>query len=216
MTSIATARPGLPFVWVTWLTAILAGEAECVYAPWFKAHFTFQKREREGGDLAGWAAEHSAVVRARAEELRTADWTVSVERQNEFKLKGQSARLAGKPDIVAHRDGQVLVIDAKTGKAKHGDWWQVLIYMAALPLVWERAIPIHGEIQYRDHTIAIPPDALTPARRAQIFGLLRSVGSSEPPLRVPSSSECAFCDLSAADCPERIDTQVLEVATVEF
>lgn len=28
-----------PYVWVTWLTKILAGEQSCEWASWFKAHY---------------------------------------------------------------------------------------------------------------------------------------------------------------------------------
>jgi hypothetical protein len=64
-----TQRNGLPYIWVTWLTKLLAGEDQCQYAPWFKAHFKFDKVDR-GFDLAAWTAEHAAMVRARAIELQ--------------------------------------------------------------------------------------------------------------------------------------------------
>ena len=35
--------------------------------------------------------------------------------------------------------------------------------------------------------------------------LIRRLAADEPAKRVPSAQECRFCDISAADCPERMD-----------
>ena len=39
---MARKRDG-PYVWVSWITKLLAGEVNCEWAPWFKAHHTYQK-----------------------------------------------------------------------------------------------------------------------------------------------------------------------------
>ena len=33
-----TIQRQTPYIWVTWLTKLLAGEAQCDWASWFKAH----------------------------------------------------------------------------------------------------------------------------------------------------------------------------------
>ena len=35
--------------------------------------------------------------------------------------------------------------------------------------------------------------------------LIRRLAADKPPARVPSRQECRFCDITAADCPERVD-----------
>ena len=58
---------------------------------------------------------HGAVERA-APAVGSRGYTVSTEGQNSFNLRGRSAVLAGKPDLVARRGDEVVVVDAKTGK----------------------------------------------------------------------------------------------------
>ena len=35
--------------------------------------------------------------------------------------------------------------------------------------------------------------------------LIRRLAADKPPARVPSRQECRFCDITAADCPVRVD-----------
>ena len=35
--------------------------------------------------------------------------------------------------------------------------------------------------------------------------LIRRLSADKPARRVPSPQECRFCDITAADCPERVD-----------
>jgi hypothetical protein len=214
----STRRFGLPYVWVTWVTKLLAGEDSCAYAPWFKAHFKFTKVER-GFDFAGWKAGHAAMVAARVTELVADGWTVTVEDQNEFKLKGRTALLSGKADIVARRANEMLVVDCKGGNQKDSDWWQVALYLVALPRVWrEDTHPLlaivdpgpgpltwRGEVCYADHRVDIVPAEVNGDRQERIFAQLREVGGETAPHKVPSRRECSFCDISKSDCPERVE-----------
>src|SRR2546426_12613973 len=59
---VAQPREG-PYIWVTWLSKLLAGEAHCEWALWFKAHHKYDKRLDESFDLASWAARHAELVR---------------------------------------------------------------------------------------------------------------------------------------------------------
>ena len=33
------------------------------------------------------------------------------------------------------------------------------------------------------------------------------IGGEEPPTKMPSWGECRYCDISRADCPERMETE---------
>lgn len=202
---MATPRGGKPYCWVTWVSGVLAGDKQCQWAPWFRSHFRFQKKDDGSFDRASWTADHIALVSLRAEELRRDGWTVSLENENSFRLHGQTVTLSGKPDILARRCGEALVVDAKTGKQRHSDWWQVLLYLMALPKCFDdlRGITLRGEVCYRTQRIVVQPEELNADRLAQMFVVLRSVGAEERPDKTPSPYECSACDISAADCPER-------------
>lgn len=200
-----TARPA-PWVYVTWVTGLIAGDKQCAFAPWLQAHFKIEKLAR-GFDLSAWKVEHSAMVEARVRALVADGWTVFVEDQNDFKLRGQAATLSGKCDIVAVRGDDALVEDCKSGQQRDSDFVQVLIYMIALPL-FHAAVKgkrLVGAVQYKKHRREVQPEELTPALRQRILDTIKRMGDRTPPAAVPSSGECRFCDVSKADCAQRIE-----------
>lgn len=83
-----TIKRDAPYVWVTWVTGLLSGDAHCEWAAWFKAHNTGYAKPHTKFDLMVWKAEHGAKVRARADALRDAGYKVYVENQNKFTFKG--------------------------------------------------------------------------------------------------------------------------------
>lgn len=210
-----TRRAGVPYIWVTWLTKVLAGEAQCLYQPWMKAHFKYDKRPDTSFNLAAWTAEHDALVKARADELRREGWLVTLERQNALKLYGKTAILAGQPDLIAVREGETLVVDGKTGQQRHSDFWQALIYMLVLPRVREDLLHLRGEVCYHDHRIPVTPEELTSARSEAIYDLVRTIAAAKPLPTTPSENECGWCDI--ADCPVRFrDSDALRAVAAEF
>lgn len=206
-----------PYVWVTWLTPILAGEAQCQFATWFKAHHQYTKRVDDTFDLAKWSADHTALLERRARELEDDGWQVLLENSNAFRLHGKSATLAGKPDIVARRDGDTLVVDAKTGQPKNRDWWQVLIYLAVLPKCFAvQTDRLRGEVCYPSHRTPVVGAELTQDRADRIWALIRKVGDGQRLACVPSANECHFCDITAADCPQRVEEAIASALVSEF
>jgi len=195
------------YVWVTWITGLMAADKHCEWSAWFRAHFQGFDKVPSDFDLAAWKAAHGEMVRARAEELRGEGYGVFVEDQNKFSLKGQAATLGGVPDLVAVRDGQGLVVDCKSGRQRDSDAFQVLTYMLVLPLTHEacRGVSLAGEVQYRDSRLPIPSEKLNGELKGLISATIERVGGEAPLPKVPSLSECRFCDLTVADCPERID-----------
>lgn len=208
---MATPRNG-SYVWVTWITGALATDDQCRYAAWFKSHFKYDKVERTDGTLTKWKSEHGEMVHARAQSLIADGWTVFLEGQNKFTLPGKVATVAGTPDIVAVQNGNVLVIDCKSGKPRDKDFWQVCIYLLVLPLTHAACKDrrLVGEVQYRDHSLMIQPEEFTRAMREQITAQIRETGGPTPPARVPSYQECLFCDISKADCPDRIEKRATQ------
>lgn len=209
---MATPRHA-PYVWTTWITRLMAGEAHCEWAAWFRAHHTYDRLPRDF-DLTKWTAEHTAMTREHAAALRADGYIVFVEEQNAFKLRGQQGvTLAGKPDIVALRDNAVCVMECKTGLPRGADQLQVLVYMLILPYVrpaWKRRV-WHGRVQYQDHLIEIPASAVDTQFRALLRRTMEQVGGGAALPRVPSYAECRYCDISRHDCPQRIDAPPLDI-----
>jgi hypothetical protein len=211
-----TRRPS-PYAWATWLSPTLSGNAQCLYAPWAQANFTFKKIDRSDFNLATWKADHAAMVDQRAVAMHLEGWTVYLEGQNKFTLAGKATTLAGQPDLVGVRPDEVLIVDCKTGQRRSSDVYQVCLYAFALPLAYPHRVTdrsVRGEVQYRDGSIAVPP--LTPETRAQILALLARLGDPTPPRKVPSAGECRFCPIGPEDCRERIDQPETVVAVEEF
>ena len=55
------------------------------------------------------------------------------------------------------------------------------------------------------NTVRIPAEAVDDQFVQNLGALIRRLAADEPAKRVPSAQECRFCDISAADCPERMD-----------
>ena len=202
------AREG-PYVWVSWLSKLLAGDAHCEWALWFRAHYTYVKQKDETFDLATWKAAHGELVRTRARELRESGYEVFVEDQNKFALNGAAGALGGKPDIIAIHGDEVLVIDCKTGTRRSSDVLQVLVYMRVLPYVRPMCKDKHvlGEVRYLDSSVPVPANALTSDIKSLISTMMARACGVEPAAKVPSYAECSFCDITSGDCAERIEQE---------
>ena len=82
-----------------------------------------------------------------------------------------------------------------------------MIYLYAVPKALERYrnTKLKGQVTYRDHTVRIPGEAIDDKFIKNLGALIRRISSDEPARRVPSFAECRFCDISAADCPARVE-----------
>ena len=199
-----------PYVWVTWLVKILAGESSCEWASWFMAQHEGSSWQRMPSDFdqATWVIQHTDLLNRCRKDFEKEEYSVTVENQNGFILTGNEAMLAGKPDLIARKGCDVVVGDAKTGQQRASHVVQVLIYMYALP----RALPsrykdatITGRVIYPDHVVEVPADAVDEQFIRALSEQMRRVSAGEPPPAVPSFFECRFCPITPADCPVRID-----------
>jgi len=202
-----TTRRDNSYLWVTWITGLLSADKHCEWAAWFRAHYQGFAKVPSDFNLAAWKAAHGEMVRGRADELRAGGWTVYVEDQNKFSLAGKAATLGGVADIVAVQGDEGLVVDCKSGKQRDSDAFQVLTYMLVLPYTHKacKDVTLAGEVQYRDASLPIEADQLTEEMRWLIRGVIERVCGPAALPKVPSLSECRFCDLTVADCPERVE-----------
>jgi len=199
------ARGGKPYIWTTWLSSLLGGR-QCVWSAWFKAHFKYTKFEEQASQLAEWNRDHGRLMREIKADLEENGWRVKVESENDFKLEGALAVLAGKPDVIATMPGHVLVVDGKTGRPRDSDWWQVLIYLYALQFARKDLVGTQvAEVHYLkgDRVMRVLPAELTDARRDDIIRMVKAIAAHAPPAKAPSRDECMRCNIGFADCPER-------------
>lgn len=215
---MATRRTDKPYIHVTWLAKILGGH-QCLWSAWFRAHFRYDKYEEQALDLVEWNREHNELMRRRRLELEREGFSCTVENQNDFKLEGDTAIVAGKPDIVATRPELTLIVDGKTGRERDSDIHQVFLYLWAWPKV-RRLQPgaLEGEVQYKrgDQRISLSSTDLTPARINDITSLVKVIASDTPPVKVPSHHECRFCNIGPKDCPQRVRTKQPSTMVTDF
>lgn len=210
-----------PYVWVTWLPRLLSGNNRCEWASWFKAQHegSSWKHAPSTFDHTRWALNHTALLRVEQKRLEADDATVRVERQNQFRLRGWYATLAGMPDLVSLKDGQAVIHDVKSGEPHASHAIQVMLYMWAFPLARREyaGMPVAGRVVYEDHAVDVPPSAIGTTFIDHVADLIKRLADTEQPSpRTPSQSECAFCEITDADCPDRIEEDVAEGETELF
>lgn len=204
-----------PFVWVTWLSRLLSGNYRCEWASWFKAQHEGSSWTHAPStfDHTRWALAHTALLREEQKRLEAGGATVRAERQNQFRLRGWYATLSGIPDLVSIEDGCVVIHDVKSGEPHAYHAVQVMLYMWAFPLARREyaEMPVAGRVVYDDHAVDIPSSEISPTFIDRVADLIKQLADrNQPPPRIPSASECAFCEITAADCPDRIEEDASE------
>ncbi len=214
------------YAWVTWLSRIMSGDDSCQWARWFKIHYTDYQKAPSDFDTVGWLIRHTRLVNDQVDKTEAEGWNVRIEEQNAFKLdwylsNDAQVTLSGKPDIVARRDNEICIIDAKTGQPKISDRFQVLLYMLFQEFIYlsgfqnpkhpdvsENMPDIWGLLVYADHPAQVIPNSMLDGDfRDALPYWLEIVAGADAPRRVPSVPECRFCDITAADCPDRIEVK---------
>lgn len=201
------SRDGL-FIWITWLSKVIAGEQNCVWASWFKTHFQNYDKAPSDFNLVKWTMDHTRLVHELYEERRKSGEQVFLERDNEIRYQiSQDIVLVGKPDIVAISAEGPTIYDVKTGKGRMSDQVQVMLYMYLLPLGTSRyaGSKPSGCVVYNDRRVQIPAGAIDSGFVKNFQHFLKLVTSATPAVRVPSKNECRFCEITKADCPDRVE-----------
>jgi hypothetical protein len=202
-----------PYVWVTWITKLLAQENHCEWAAWFQAHYRDYEKAPSDRPLEQWTKTHAKMVEEQAAALRANGDTVYVENENSLTLPGQNGgTLSGKPDLVAFRNGHITVIDCKTGQQTEAARQQVLIYMRLLPFCHPhyKGQEITGRVQYRDDVVEIGSDELDTQFKTNLRQMMDLVTGPSAAMRTPSLQECQFCKLTQNDCPDRMEPSAID------
>ncbi|MUG92766.1 Dna2/Cas4 domain-containing protein [Scytonema sp. UIC 10036] len=212
-TASQAMRRDATYIWVTWLTPLLAGSSFCQWAAWFQANYTFEKPQ---SDFSEWRIKHGRLLNKRVRNLENQGYEVYIEDENKFTITGQDGitKVAGKADIVAIKGNQVIVEDCKTGQKRDADVMQVLTYMLLLAAPGGpshcRGKKLEGRLIYGDEVIDVPSEMLDRDFKDSFREIVHLVSASSAPRKVPSFKECQYCKVSSKYCPERITMQESE------
>ena len=150
-------RESGPYVWPTWLPKLLAGMDRCEWNIWFQVHHDGRTWEKLPSDFnqPRYNLEHTELLRLCTQEYEERDFTVTVERQNEFRLQLAGATVSGRADLVAWRDDEAVFVDAKAAKPNPSHEIQVMLYMIWPPLIDPRFqnIKLSGEVYYGEEAV---------------------------------------------------------------
>ena len=188
-----------------------------LYAAWFKANHQGYAKMPSDFDSAKWNMEHTDLMNELVAELEERGCEIFIEKQNSFKV--ESARsgvvVGGTPDVVTvHPDGRAVIYDAKTGQESASHIVQVQLYMYLLPKAqierwserWSEKT-FEGVVVYADGSERrISADSVDDAFVSRLAEFMRKMTSDMPPRRVPSLAECGWCELTPADCPDRMES----------
>lgn len=198
-----------PYIWVTWLSRLMAGETSCNWAPWFKTNYPKRDDERVPSDLnvAGWQIAHTRILNELVNEQRSPGKRII--RESNLRFRHQNFVLAGRPDLIIlpSNTEEVEIYDCKTGQPRVSDKIQVMIYMFCFPQSedpWQgKKIP-KGCVVYRKNRVEIPPEAINEEFTNNLFYFLGILISETPPEKNSNERECRWCDIAKTACPERV------------
>ena len=204
--STATPRD-LPYLTVKWLARLMAGESNCLYSTWFRAHHKGFAKAPSDFNMAKWQMDHTRMALRLREEFDPNVYRILIESQAKFTMTGKGFVMTGKPDLVVigPNDSGLCVYDCKTGKPRVSDQVQVMIYMYGFREYRERGVPVTGCVLYPDSRVVIPETAVDDDFVDNLGEWIFRVITPRAGLQVPSSQECAFCDITRADCAERME-----------
>ena len=91
--------------------------------------------------------QHAEPLRLAAEEYKKQGFTVTAERQNDFRLT-----------LVATKHEEAVIVAAKVAQPNQSHEVQVMLYMLMLPLADQRYryINLRGRVYYHDHSMDVP------------------------------------------------------------
>ena len=204
---MAQARATGPRISPLWLAGLLSGEVQCQWASWFRTHHEDWDRV-ETPDLPGldWQTQYTVQLNGCIRRYEEQGYTVSNGAPNAYSLSLGDAVLSGRPDVIAVKGDDCVVIDFPKGEANRSHAFQVMTHMYALPRAVERlrGMSPRGELGYWQEQVDVPAGSLDREFVENLHRQAERLASGEPLARVPSVDECWTCDIGAADCPERM------------
>ena len=208
-----TKKREKPYIWGTWMAKQMSGDVTCDRQSWLKSNYT--GLSKKPFDATQWQIRHTRGVKELSAEVERKGWKQIVEGQASFKYREPTGvTIAGRPDLVAFDGKTFTVFDVKTGRPRASDTVQVMLYMHYLPLVGliPEGYEIRGEVVYSDHRVPVAPEAVGAEFTNHLQYYLGLFAQDVEPVARPSADECRFCDITSADCPQRVEAASAKAA----
>lgn len=194
------------FLHPSWLAKYFSGDRQCLWGLNRQARCYLPKSD-SSFDLNAYKVKHQSLLTKAISRYEAEGYQVFVESANEYSVRTKSGVIINCcPDLIALKNDQVFVVDAKTGSPSGKDYGQVQLYMMTIPIAGIHgicSIPT-GQVFYREFRLDISPDELTPEWKAQLSNLVSIAAQVDPPKPRPSKRECQWCP-AAMICPHRIE-----------
>ncbi len=204
---MAEARATGPRISPLWLAGLLSGDVQCQWASWFRTHHEdWDRVETPGLPGLDWQTQYTVQLNGCIRRYEEQGYTVSNGAPNAYSLGLGDVVLSGRPDVIAVKGDDFVVIDFPKGEANHSHAFQVMTHMHALPraVARLRGMSPRGELVYWEERVDVPAASLDRGFVENLHRQAERLASGEPLARVPSPDECWTCDIGAADCPERM------------
>ena len=162
----------------------------CEWKAWFQAHHDGRTWTRidSGFNQVKYNIAHTELMRRCTDGLEERGFDVAVEHQNEFRLKLQGATISGRPDLVADRGDEALIVDAKAALPSQAHQVQVMLYIMLLQLTGGRyrEVRFPGRVYYGDtHAVDVPSSGVVDEFREVAKGLSETGGCERGPQEGP-------------------------------
>lgn len=196
------------YAYVSGLAQWMDGDRSCQWAVWFRSRWKNFEQAKDDFDWESYRVEHTILIDRIVKMLIREGYSVTEENQNWFRYYDETGVIVGgKPDIIAVRDDDALIVDAKAAKERRWHRLQVLLPMALEPN-WDNSklngLHFRGRLIYNSgEVIDISPEEIGNIRARIPYFLDIISGPEEGARRVPSEQECRFCSITSADCPDR-------------
>jgi CRISPR/Cas system-associated exonuclease Cas4 (RecB family) len=193
-----------PYLGVTMLTKLLAGEARCAWQLLVRIRYDLPP-EPTTPKLQEWKEKHQTLVNERATELENRGLHIQVEDQNWLECWGKTSgiRLAGKPDIAILERERVTYEDCKTGEPKFSDHVQVMLY-AHIAKRMRVQRELSGNVVYPDKIEAVDLSRWSADGIGRRFREVMEGINAGNVLPTASFQECRYCKVRAY-CEARIE-----------
>ena len=145
---------------------------------------------------------------------------VFVENANRFSLEIKpNLTLDGKPDLIALAEGKATVYECKSAAEKDSYQIQLMIYLYCLPRCFDqyKNMKLAGCLLYHpNNRIEIPQSRIDERFIDHLNYWLKILGTDAPPAKAPSGNGCLFCNITKADCPERVEKILIKNQTTDY
>ena len=116
---MAQAHTNGPRISPVWLAGLLSGEAHCQWASWFRTHHEdWDKVEVPGLPGLDWETQYTYQLNDCIKRYEAQGYTVSNGGPNAYSLSIGEAVLSGRPDVIAAKGEDCVVIDFPKGEGE--------------------------------------------------------------------------------------------------